>query len=304
MMKLLKHTITVFALFIGLFSAQAQQDPQFTQYMFNGLALNPAYAGSRDALSMVALYRNQWVGIDGAPTTMLFSLHTPIFDDQLGIGVQVTNDEIGANSQTNLTLNGSYWVPVGRTGRLSFGLRGGVNNYKSDNSSLNLFDPDEDNFALDINSLKPNVGAGLYFYSDRLYAGVSSLQLIDNGDGVGDFDQARHLFSYLGYVFDLGQTWKFKPTVLVKSVSGAPLGADLTAHFLYNKKLWLGVTYRTSDSFDLLAHYKITQQLGLGYSYDLTTSQLKSYNSGSHEILLRFEPKFGENQQVKSPRYF
>lgn len=306
-MKILKFIIVGFSLAVGAANAFAQQEAQFTQYMFNGLALNPAYAGSRDVISMVALHRNQWVGIDGAPKTTLFSAHSPLFDEQFAGGIQVINDRIGVNNQTNVTLNASYWIPVGEEARLSFGLRGGVNNYKADNNTLNLLNPDEDNFASNVSSLRPNVGAGLYYYSKRFYAGVSSLQLIKNNHGDGtpaNFRQLRHLFTYLGYVFDLNETWKFKPTVLVKGVRGAPLEADLTAHFLYNDKLWLGATYRTSDSFDLLAHYMISSQLGIGYSYDITTTRLRKYTSGSHEILLRFEPSFGAKQQVKSPRYF
>lgn len=306
MMKVLKYSLIGLFSTLGILTVQGQQEAQYTQYMFNGLAINPAYAGSRDVLSVVGLYRKQWVGIDGAPQTMSLSGHAPL-TEQLSIGAQVVNDQIGINQKTNLIGTFSYWIPLNDRGtRLSFGIQGGVDNYKVDNNKLNLSSPDEDNFSENFSAFKPNIGAGLYLYSERLMLGLSTLELVKNefGTAQSNFEQFRHLFTYAGYVFDLNQDWKFKPTLLFKGVAGAPLEMDVTAHFLYKEKLWLGGTWRSFASVDVLAHYFINDQLSIGYAYDLSTTKLIQHNKGSHEIMFRFEPKFGTNKKVISPRYF
>ena len=296
----------LFSVLIAAWGVKAQQDPQYTQYMFNGLALNPAYAGSHDALSLTALYRNQWVDIPGAPTTMTFSAHTPFISQRVGIGLQVVNDKIGINNQTNIMGSYSYWIPVSENGgRLAFGLQGGVTTFQADNSVLNLENPDEDNFAGNFSELKPNVGGGLYYYTDRMFVGVSVPQLMETTFGAkgSDIKKKRHFFTYVGYVVDLNANWKFKPTVLLKSVPGAPLEMDFSANFLFIEKVWIGLGYRSFDSFNFLTQYFITEQLSAGYAYDYTLTTLGNYNSGSHELMVNYLFKF-DDKKMLTPRYF
>lgn len=306
-MSYIKHLLGIVLIASVGFAAQAQQDVMFTQYMFNGLALNPAYAGSHNALSATALIRKQWVGIDGAPFSQTLSVHSPFKDERMGVGFQVVNDKIGISKETNLYGAYSYWIPVG-AGRLSMGLQAGINLFGTDFSQLDLkHDSDIDFSQGNLSELKPNFGAGLYYYTERLYLGLSVPRLVENkfgDDAAGNtFQQARHYFLTGGYVFDLGPNWKFKPNFLIKTVPGAPVELDLNANFLFIEKLWMGVSWRSFDSFDLLAQFFITDQLSLGYAYDITTTKLRGYTSGSHELMLNYVFKFSEDKML-TPRYF
>lgn len=304
-MKALKSTLI--AVMLG-FSAMvfAQQDVHFTQYMFNGLALNPAYAGSHDALSTTFLFRKQWVGIDGAPSTQTLSAHAPFISERVGVGLQLVRDQIGVSDETNIYGSYSYWIPVANDTRLSMGLQAGATILNTQFSNLNTVDSQDPDFESNIKGAKPNFGTGVYLYSKRYYVGASVpriLQSTFNSDGTVNYKQQRHYFITGGYVFDAGPHVKLKPNVLVKVVGGAPIEADLNLNALFVDRLWLGVSWRSFDSFDFLAEYLITKQLRIGYAYDLSLTPLRNHNSGSHEIMLNYIFDFRDTKML-TPRYF
>ncbi|WP_347924681.1 type IX secretion system membrane protein PorP/SprF [Pontimicrobium sp. SW4] len=284
----------------------AQQDPQFTQYMYNTMSVNPGYTGQREVLSITGLYRTQWVGIDGAPKTQTLSLHTPLKNERVGIGFSIVNDQLGPASETYFDANFSYTVPVNESGaKLSFGLKGGFHLLDTDWSKGRYQNPDtafEENLSL----FSPTVGAGMYLHSQKWYLGLSVPNFITT-EHYDDFQEsiaAERLHYYLigGYVFDLSESVKLKPAFLVKAVSGSPLIADLSANLLFNEKLSLGLAYRWDDSFSGLAGFQVSEGLFIGYAYDYTTTNLNNYNSGTHEIMLRFELK--KVGKILSPRFF
>ena len=290
----------------GTVTTYAQQQAMYTQYMFNGLALNPAYAGSHDALSLTALARTQWVGIEGAPNTQTFSAHSPIAD-RSSLGIFLIHDNVGVTDQYGLYGSYSYRIPIGE-GSLSMGLQFGFNYY---NINLNqvttkLLDP---NFAMsDAGGLLPNVGAGLYYSSERFYIGASVPHMLTNEFISSDIASAnarqfRHYFLTAGYVFDLGPSLKLKPNFLVKAVPGAPIAYDVNANLLIKEVLWVGASYRVEDAVSFLVEMLLTPQLRLGYAYDYTTSELQDFNTGSHELMLNFRFAF-DKSKVLSPRYF
>lgn len=293
-------------------SGYAQQDAMFTQYMFNGLVLNPAYAGSHEALSATALLRKQWVNVDGAPSTQTLSMHTPYEAKRMGFGLQLVHDKIGVSNETNIYGSYSYWVPMGN-GRLSMGLQAGVNMLRSEFDELVLINEGDPGFDdASFSAVKPNFGAGLYYYTDRFYVGLSAPRLLRNNYGqlpssvsTNDFSfrQERHYYLTAGYLFELSPNVKLKPSFLVKQVSNAPVEVDLNANVLFVDRLWLGVSLRSGDSFDFLAQFLVNNQLSIGYAYDLTTSSLKSQTSGSHEVMVNYLFSFGD-KKILTPRYF
>ena len=272
---------------LGL-TSQAQQQVMFTQYMFNGLVLNPAYAGSHESISVTALSRIQWVGIDGAPNTQTFSIHSPIPGKNAGLGAFFVRDNIGVTTQNNFFLSYAYRMQMSR-GILSFGLQGGFSNTRVSYDDLGTFDS---NLAGSESTFNPNFGAGLFYSTDRFYAGASVPYIMQNGGNdegnslPGDIEteQIQHYYVTTGAVFDLSHLIKLKPSILVKAVTGAPVEFDFNANVLFDEKLWVGVSYRSFDSIDLLLELQLNQQLRLGYAYDFTTSDLRKVNSGSHEI--------------------
>jgi type IX secretion system PorP/SprF family membrane protein len=292
----------------------AQQDAMFTQYMFNGLVLNPAYAGSRDALNATALYRNQWVGIEGAPKTITFSMHAPVRNEKIGLGLIFSNDRLGITNTNNVGLNYAYRIKFKNKGTLSLGLQASVLQYIADFSSIrhsfsnSVFDPA---FTQNINRWLPNFGTGIYYYTNKFYAGVSMPNIISNklnGEGavfqIGDrAQQYRHLFLTTGYVFELNKSLKLKPSILMKFVQGAPIEFDFNANLWLFDMFAVGLSYRTRDSIDALFEFQVTPQLGIGYAYDYTLTPLGKYTSGSHEIMVRYEFGF-KKSRIITPRYF
>lgn len=285
----------------------AQQDAMFTQYMFNGLALNPAYAGSHDAISASLLYRNQWVNVDGAPNTGAFALHSPLGNDKIAIGVQAVRDQIGISKETIANVSAAYRLPLSERAKLSFGLSAGINMLDYNFNDLELgsvndafFDPSNN-----IKDNKANVGAGLYYYTNNTFLGVSVPRLLQNdfGDGVETFTQKRLLYVHGGHVFNLNPNLKFKPNALIKATSNAPVEVDLNANFLFIDKIWAGVSWRSFESVDLIARLLVTEQLSLGYSYDITTNDLRDNSKGSHEFMLNYLFSF-QKKKMLSPRYF
>jgi len=301
----IKGLITIVLAFVINMSF-AQQDPQFTQYMYNTMSVNPAYAGQREVLSVTALYRTQWVGIDGAPETQTFGIHAPLRNERIGLGLSIVNDRLGPASETYVDANFSYTIPVNDNDtKLSFGIKGGFQLLSTDWSKGRFQNPDAV-FNENVSLFSPTVGAGLYLHSQKWYLGLSVPNFLTTSF-YDDFQESiaserLHYFLIGGYVFDLSETTKFKPAFLVKGVSGAPLIADISANFLFNEKLTLGLAWRWDDSISGLAGFQVSDGLYIGYAYDLTTTALNNYNSGSHEIMLRFElQKIG---RILSPRFF
>ena len=295
-------------LLLAGFFASAQQDAQYTQYMYNTISVNPAYAGSRDVLSVVGLYRSQWVGLDGAPETQTLSIHSPV-GNKVGLGLSIVNDKIGPSNQTYLDVDFSYTLNVGTTAKLALGIKAGANLLNVDYNKLTGEDDMifQDNID---NRFMPNVGIGAYWYDDKYYLGLSSPDLLEtehyDDDEVAESYLAKErLHAYLmgGYVFDLDYNLKFKPAFLVKAVDGAPLQVDISANFLFNEKFTIGAAYRWSVAVSGIAGFQISDQLMIGYAYDQETTELRRYNSGSHEIVLRFE-LFKNVGNTISPRFF
>ncbi|MDC6366095.1 MULTISPECIES: type IX secretion system membrane protein PorP/SprF [Flavobacteriaceae] len=305
-------------LFIGIISQGiwAQQDAQYTQYMFNTLSVNPAYAGSRGQLSFAGLYRSQWVGLDGAPETFTLNLHSPIRNSRLGYGVSIVNDNIGDGvvQETYLDAVISYTLEFARDAKLSFGLKAGGNMISLDFNGLRNFDQEVVQQNNIDNQFNPNFGLGVYYHTDRFYAGLSAPNVLqteyfdnDNSDDSVNFLSAQRINFYFitGYVFDLGADLKFKPALLTKAVGGAPLQLDLSANFLFADKFSFGAAYRWDAAISGLAGFQITDQIMIGLAYDRETTELggTQFNDGSFEIFLRLE-LLKAFQKTVSPRFF
>lgn len=302
---------TLVLLLVGLTSF-AQQDSQFTQYMYNTININPAYAGSREVLSIFALHRNQWVGLDGAPKTNAFSINTPIPNTNLGVGLSFINDNIGPSDENSISADVSYSIPTSETHKLSFGIKGTANLLSVDYTKLNIYNGSDILSQQNIdNKFSPNVGAGVYFHSDNGYVGFSVPNILEtkhfDKDAVNASNsiaaERLHYYFIAGQVFDLSYAVKFKPAVLTKVVQGAPLQVDLSANFLIHEKLTLGAAYRWSAALSGMVGFQISDSWMIGYAYDRETTKLANFNSGSHEIFLRYE-LFKKYDKVISPRFF
>jgi len=287
----------------------SQQDPQYTHYMYNMNVVNPAYAGSRGTLSISALYRTQWVGLDGAPKTGTLSIHAPI-GKNLAMGFSAISDEIGPVQEQNIYVDFSYTINTSEEGRLAFGLKGGVTLQDIGLVSILLpQDPNDPLFSDNVNEVYPNFGAGLYYYTEKFYAGLSAPNLIETvhfekeSGIISKASEKMHYFFTTGYVFDLSETLKFKPSAMAKAVAGSPLSIDVSANFLMNDRLEAGVNYRFGDSVSGLINFGVTPDLRIGYGYDYTTTNLGNFNSGTHEIFLLWDIDFSK-KNLKSPRFF
>ena len=303
----------ILLIFISLLSldSYSQQDPQYTQYMYNMNIVNPAYAGSRGTLSIGLLGRIQWAGIDGAPETATMAIHAPLAKN-LGGGFSAIVDRHGPVKESNLFADLSYTITTSEQGRLAFGLKGGITFFDVGLLSLTLpqtapgVDPLFDD---NVNESMENFGAGIYYYTDKFYFGLSAPNLLEtkhlekDSGRITKASEKMHYFGTLGYVFDLSETLKFKPSVMVKAVSGSPVSIDGSANFLFNDRLELGVSYRFGDSVSGLINFGITRDLRLGFAYDYTTTNLGNYNSGTYEAFLQWDIDFSK-KNLKSPRFF
>lgn len=271
------------------------------------MAINPAYAGSRGALSIFGLYRTQWVGLDGAPETSTFAINTPINNSNLGLGVSLVNDKIGPTNENTLSADLSYSVPTSETFKLSFGIKATANLFNLDVNKLNPENQGDPQFQNLNNRITPNIGAGVYWHSDKAYLGLSIPNFIEtnryNDDDTAIFKDKINYYLMAGYVFDLDYYIKFKPALLTKMVQGAPLQVDVSGNFMFNDKFVIGLAYRWSASVSAMAGFQITDGLYVGYGYDHETTNLRRYNSGSHEVFLRFEFLNNYNR-ITSPRFF
>lgn len=290
---------------IGL-SIHAQQDSQFTQYMYNTININPAYAGTRETFSLFALHRNQWVGLDGAPVTNAASFNTNVGDSRLGVGVTFINDAIGPTDENSISADVSYIIPLNGDYKLSFGIKGTANLYSLDISKLVIDNQNDPEFQELKSKFSPNIGAGVYYYSDKFYTGLSVPNIAEtkyyDDNSISINKRAVHYYFIAGYVFDLSQSIKFKPAVLSKITEGAPLQLDANANFMIHDKFVVGGSYRMGSAVSALVGFQFNQNWFLGYGYDLETTKLAKYNSGSHEIFLRYE--FFKNTRVSTPRFF
>ncbi|ADR21229.1 membrane protein [Marivirga tractuosa] len=293
-------------LMLNISFAYAQQQVMYTQYMFNGLAINPAYAGSHETLSLTALAREQWIGIDGAPSTQTFSAHAPIKSKRIGVGLLFLNDEVGVTSQTGAYGSYSYKINFNDNSTLSMGISGGFTYFDAAFSEVSSVDPSFQ--SGDIKEFQPNVGLGLYYYTDRFFAGISTPQVLettfDKNNEDSDSKLLRHYFASVGYVMDINHFLKLKPHLLVKYVEGAPVEFDVNASVLFQEVVWLGVSWRSFDSIDAILQLQVSNKIQIGYAYDFyTTTDLSRVNVGSHELMLNYRFDFSKNKVV-TPRYF
>lgn len=304
----------MFSLFIigaNVNEAKAQQEPLYTQYMFNTVSVNPAYAGTRNALNVLFLSRQQWTGMRGAPQTNDFTMHTPLNNNKMGLGLSVLSDKIGPVNNLYVNFNYAYRVDVSEQLTLSMGIKGGFYNYYVSLGDLNVGDADPSFNSGDVEQrFQPNAGLGLYLYSNKFYVGASIPKLISTDlSGVqtstgtlGELKQ--HFFLMGGYVMDLNQDFKFKPALISKMVQGAPPSTDITAQFIYQETYWFGATYRIGAAVAFIGNIQINRQLMVGYSYDYSVSNLSNYNNGSHEIIISYDFDGFLKNKVKSPRFF
>ncbi len=292
--------------------SNAQQEAMYSEYMFNALAINPAYAGSRNAISATALYRNQWSGIEGAPKTGTFTIDAPTNNKKIGLGMQVYNDKLGITNTTGLVLSSAYRIRMD-VATLSFGLQGSVESYKADYSSVSLNEngsTTDPAFTENVNSTKFNFGTGIYYNSDKFYFGIAIPKLYPNrlsknssANTSYPSKEEMHLFISTGFLFNLNEDFKLRPSFLLKAVRGAPIEGDINTTLWIKDVLGIGAQYRTNADISGSIQIQATQQIRIGYAYDYSTTRLQNFNSGSHEIMLRYEFGF-EKDKVISPRYF
>ncbi len=297
----------------------AQQDAQYTQYMYNTISVNPAYAGSRGVMSVMGLHRSQWVGLDGAPKTQTLTLNTPIDNhNRLGLGFSIVNDEIGPTKETYMNIDFSYTIPTSNKGKLSFGLKAGVHLLNVNLIGLSLINENDNLFESNIdNKFSPNVGIGVYYHSNKFYMGLSAPNLLEtdhfnesaisnNSDAISFLAEERINYYFIaGQVFDISDKVKFKPAVLSKLVFGTPLQVDLSANFLLYDRLTFGVAYRWDAAFSALAGFQISDAMFIGFAYDKEITDLGNtqFNDGSYEVMLRFE-LFKKYNRMLTPRFF
>ena len=304
-----KIYLAVLIAVVTLFEANAQQDPHYTQYMYNMNVINPAYAGSKENLSFGLLYRKQWVDIQGAPSTFTFSGHTPA-GKNVGVGLSIIADEIGPVKEQNVYGDFSYTLNLGGEHKLALGLKAGATFQK-----IGLFSeiapslpvPTDDGFSEDTNNIYFNLGTGLFYYTNKYYVALSLPNMIKANyldyNGVKYGTETQHYFLTGGYVFDLTPSLKFKPFAMLKSAFNAPSSLDLSANFLFSERFEIGGTYRVDDSFGGMVNFAITPSLRIGYAYDSIISEIKTVAPSSHEIILLFDVNFPKKVS-RSPRFF
>ncbi|MGX7668703.1 PorP/SprF family type IX secretion system membrane protein [Flavobacterium pedocola] len=293
---------------------QAQQDPHYTQYMYNMNVVNPAYAGSKENLALGLLYREQWVNVDGAPKTATFAAHSPV-GKNVGLGLSIVSDKIGPVEENNIYGDFSYTLNLGGEHRLAMGLKTGLTFHKvglySDIGDGYVPQPNDVAFSENISNTYFNIGSGLFYYTQKYYLSFSIPNMLDakhldlqvNGDQYQFGSEVQHYFLTGGYVFDLSENTRFKPSFMLKSAFKAPTSLDASANFLFFDKFEIGATYRIEDSYGAMVNYRITPSLRVGYAYDHIVSELKATTNASHEIMVLFDLNFPKKTSI-SPRYF
>ncbi len=301
-MKYIKIIILLITVLVVNLSV-AQQDPHYTQYMYNMDVINPAYTSTNETTTLGLMARSQWVEIEGAPKTVTFSFSTPV-GRSVGLGLSVVHDEIGPVKENNVYLNFAYKIYLSQGRNLSFGIKAGLTSL--DVGFLNpLAGNDPLNVPINLNA--PNIGAGFFYYTNRFYAGLSAPNLLKtrhlekNNNIVTTASEDVHLFFTSGFVFDIDDNLKFKPSTMIRGVKGAPLSIDISSNLLVNDKVEFGLSHRLEDSISAMVGFFISDNFRIGYAYDHTLSLLGGYNSGSHEIMLLYS---FNNRNSKSPRFF
>ncbi|MCP4442658.1 MAG: type IX secretion system membrane protein PorP/SprF [Aureispira sp.] len=291
---------------------KAQQDAQYTQFMFNKLYFNPAYAGSKEALNVSAIYRKQWLGIKGSPQTATLNLHAPVFKNRIGLGLSVTNDQLGFSNSWNIETSYSYRIKFKNKHTLSMGLRGSASFYqvrwdKADPTQL----MDGTIPGALATKILPNFGAGVYYDAPRFYVGFSIPHIFENRIDFTDNKNSsieprlgRHYFLMGGAIFDIARNVKLKPAAMLKFTPNSPFDMDINISFLFWERFWAGVTYRLGDSIDLILQYQFNSQFKLGIAYDFTLTKLQQYNAGSFEVMLEVNFVKNKNMHLRNPRYF
>ncbi len=306
---------------LGTVSSKAQQDPQYTQYMYNTQVVNPAYVGSKEALNFGLLGRTQWVNFEGAPKTGTFTMGTPIGSLQnMGLGLSIVHDELGPAVESNINIDYAYVINASEDAKVSFGVKAGLDLLDVDFTKLNIADQG-DVFENNVDRrLQPQIGAGAYYYTDKFYAGLSVPNFLstkhfdesqidaivdDPSSFAGETTAAErlHYFLIAGYVFDINDNLKFKPATLIKVVSGSPLQWDASGTFLINEKFTLGASYRWSAALSAIAGFQVSDEIFIGVGYDYQTTDIETYSDGSYEVFLKFDI-FNKPERVLSPRFF
>jgi type IX secretion system PorP/SprF family membrane protein len=288
----------------------AQQQPIFTQYMFNGLVVNPAYSGSHESITLTASGRRQWSSIKGAPQTEMVSAHSPIKFSRSAAGLVAMHDQVGVTNQSVIYGTYAYRIPVSQNGKIAVGAQAGATFYRANFSKLDIVSQNnipDDAFAKDNSRVLPNFGVGIYYNDKKTYVGLSVPTLVNNKwnnyDPLNKATQERHYYLTAGHVFTLSPNLKFKPNTLIKWVENGPFQYDINANFLIHEVFWIGVSYRMKDSFDLLLQWNINDQLSLGYSYGYPVNLLSTLQAGTHEMVINYRLK-QKKHIVLSPRYF
>ena len=314
-MSIRKYILLPMMLILFSIGTSAQQDAQFSMYMFNGLFINPAYAGSRDVVSMTAFYRHQWADFDGAPRSASFAVHTPFKNKRNAAGLVFVNDRIGPLYTNSLQLSYAYRIPFGLNNTLSFGLQAGFDHFSARLTDVQTVDPGDPIYGADRSSIKPNFGFGIYIYRDEYFFGLSIPHLLnwelteDLALGNNDESTAQMFRTYLahgGYVFNITNNIQFRPTILMKWTPNVAPQFDIAASFMFMQTFWVGVSYRTDDAYNFILEFQPTKAIRIGYTYDLVISDLNTFNRGSHEIMIGYDLNF-EKGKVVNPtqiRYF
>lgn len=312
-MRFIHYILLGIFLVLPFMGMQAQQDPQYTQYMYNTQIINPAYAGNREMMSLGLLYRTQWVGVTGAPKTATFSINSPVGRlENMGLGLSVVHDEIGPATQTDVSVDYSYSIAINYNTKLSFGVKAGVDVLDVDFRKLDIYNPGDPMFQNNIdNRWQPKVGAGIYLNSDRWYLGVSVPNFLEtkhfdrstNSNRHSVAAEEMHFYIIGGYVFDLSHAVKFKPASMLKATEGAPLQWDVSANFLFHEKLTLGAAWRWDAALSAMAGFQISPNLFIGVGYDYQLTDIEKYSDGSYEIMLRFDI-VDKIEKVLTPRFF
>lgn len=307
-MKMNKYfTLSIILVLLSISSVQAQQDPLYSQYFWNKLIVNPAYAGSNGTMNATLIAREQWVGLDGRPSTQSFTFQSPLKNEAISLGLDVTHDKLGPSESTALNANVSYRLKLTETSKIAFGVKAGLDLWKAELAGIG--DINDPLFMSDISTTPlPNFGAGVWWHSQKHFVGLSTPRLLEqeldeSSNMANNGDLRRHYYLMAGYVFDVNPIIKFKPTGLFRVEEKGVNSFDITANFLFVDKLWVGAAFRDSESMGINASYNIQDFIRVGYAYDFQTGGLSGYNSGSHEIMLSYDFNF-KKENLLSPRYF
>lgn len=315
-MKKTKKIAIVAILFTIVTTGKAQYDALFTQYMFNEMFINPAYAGSKEAMSATLLHRQQWVNFPGRPVTTSFSLHGPLLDNKMGLGISVLNEKIGVLNRNLVYASYAYRLKTGDKGHLAFGLMGGIHNQLNKFSTLKTNDDGTVDPQLGQNSpsiMAPNFGTGIYFNTKTFYTGLSIPRMVDdrvtfnpNGDVLQTTKIEPSKFHYyftIGNMFTLSSNLKLKGQAMVKAVQNAPIQYDISANFFIKEMIWAGVSYRSNAAVAAIVGVQVNPQFLVSYSYDYGINAIQKYSQGSHEIGINYLFSY-KGKKVVTPRYF